>query len=702
MAEERGSWYVRAARVMAAAPLLCPALAMLAACAAQESSVWWWAVCAFCILLPCAFKVWPMSILGCALSLWAGGHLFLNERSFDRITPPEGLFAESGSVYAVNGKSALFRPDNSPWFYTVSSPEGVRGLLEGEKYRIKGTCYPLTPPSGPGGFDRARWGYLNGIAAGVRLDQSVHEGPGDWKSRCLAASTWLRERAGELLRRGAAEGDDARQVMVSAVLGDKSDAKEETINQFLKSGCMHVFAVSGMHVGIAAMLILVLLRWLRLRASMSHLLCLLILAFYVFVTGMSVSALRAFIMVAVWLLAAVLRRKRNAANILALAFIVLCALDPLQVFQPGFQLSFCVYALIVFCVQWLNREAPLWAPDPFIPHRIYTFREKFMVWGEKTVRCALLISVGAWIISIPLTIWHFGTWNLYAACTNLCLTPLVPMLMGVSLFGLAFAWCPWILSVCNTVAAWFAGGILAVTQFFAGLPCSYLTFRPPAGDNEALVIPLQQGGWSVVVSNPGLIVDAGTAGAVRYTLLPALQSRGFQPCGVVQTRSRKPEQEGLALLKQELPGLRDWGRAGLPDTPGKWIFGPGNQLTVPPLPPPLATGLSQDTARVMLWSCRGRHVLLIGNAGFSSLARASQIPQADVLIIGHHPRDPVKDRDWMKKTGARTIIFTTEYHCPTPEGASVYKLPETGTLYLKAEPAGISVKPWKDRETRTK
>lgn len=53
--------------------------------------------------------------------------------------------------------------------------------------------------------------------------------------------------------------------MVSAVLGDKTDAKPETMAKFLESGCMHVFAVSGMHVGVAAMLVLGMLRLLYVR-----------------------------------------------------------------------------------------------------------------------------------------------------------------------------------------------------------------------------------------------------------------------------------------------------------------------------------------------------------------------------------------------------------------------------------------------------
>ena len=550
-------------------------------------------------------------------------------------------------------------------------------------------------------FDRERWGYLRGIAAGVRLDQSFNLGEGDWRSRIQAVSLRLREGAGELLREGAPPGDEARQVMVSAVLGDKTDAGPETMAKFLMSGCMHVFAVSGMHVGVVALLMLGMLRMLRVRPAVARLACLPLLALYVFVTGMSVSALRAFIMAAVWLVAPVLRRKGHPSNILSLAFIILCLTDPLQVFQPGFQLSFCVFAVIVCLAAWLNREKPVWGPDAFIPVRIYNLRERSMVRLEKAVRGALFVSVGAWLASIPLTAWHFGTWNLYAPLTNICLSVLVFPLMGVTLAGLMLAWCPWALSACNAAASSLASAMLAVTGGVASLPCSYLPSMRPAGENEAVIVPLQKDAWSMAVSNPGLVVDAGTESMVRHALVPVLKARGILPAGVVAARRGKAEREGVKALLEEYPGIRNWGEAGAGDSPRKWLFRQGNELAVADLPEPLSTGIHQDRCRVMAWTCRGRRVLIIGNAGFSSLARAEEVPHADVLVIGCHPRDPVRSAAWIRATGARTVVFTTEYSCPVPEGTDVYRLTETGTLYLRVEEDGVRVTPWKGTERRT-
>lgn len=290
-----------------------------------------------------------MGVLAVALAMWAAVYLFAYEREYAGVPVEAGrVMVMEGSVEAVSGKSVLFRPDGSRWLYAVSSRDGACPLEAGERYRIRGEAYPLQAPCGPGIFDRERWGYLHGIIAGIRLDEYCRNGPGDWRSRFRAFSLRLRERAASLLREGAPPDDEARQVMVSAVLGDKTDARPETMAKFLESGCMHVFAVSGMHVGVAAMLVLGMLRLLNVHPRAARLACILLLAAYVFMTGMSASALRAFIMATVWLLAFVLRRKGHPGQYSGARFHPPLFNEPAPGFPagvPAFFLRFCRHCL---------------------------------------------------------------------------------------------------------------------------------------------------------------------------------------------------------------------------------------------------------------------------------------------------------------------------------------------------------------------
>lgn len=207
--------------------------------------------------------------------------------------------------------------------------------------------------------------------------------------------------------------------------------------------------------------------------------------------------------------------------------------------------------------------------------------------------------------------------------------------------------------------------------------------------------------WATVISNPALVVGSGTEDAVRYTLLPVLKARSIRPCGMLSWGNGKAERAGEKELEKEYPGIRNWG-AEFGECPVRqWRLRPGNALVLEDFPVPLRTGIRQDRNRVLSWECRGRRFLMIGNTGFSSLARAEKTPRADVLLIGHHPRDPVDSAAWIRATGARAVIFTTEHECPVPEGTAVYRLRETGTLYLRMEEKSVQIIPWRGMERRT-
>lgn len=131
--------------------------------------------------------------------------------------------------------------------------------------------------------------------------------------------------------------------------------------------------------------------------------------------------------------------------------------------------------------------------------------------------------------------------------------------MGISLSGLMFAWCPWMLHVCNTAASWLASAMLSVAGGVASLPYSYLSSAPPSGENEAVIVPLQKDAWATVISNPALVVGSGTEDAVRYTLLPVLKARSVRPCGMLSWGNGKAERAGEKELEKEYPGIRNWG-----------------------------------------------------------------------------------------------------------------------------------------------
>ena len=113
---------------------------------------------------------------------------------------------------------------------------------------------------------------------------------------------------------------------------------------FRKTGTLHLFAVSGQNLAVVAGLLLWILaltgavrwRWAWLTLPAVFLFCL--------ATGMEASAQRAFVMISVLYLGWIFGRPVDPANWLGLALLALLLWDPVQVLDPGFQLSFLVVA----------------------------------------------------------------------------------------------------------------------------------------------------------------------------------------------------------------------------------------------------------------------------------------------------------------------------------------------------------------------
>ena len=126
------------------------------------------------------------------------------------------------------------------------------------------------------------------------------------------------------------------------------------------AGVYHILSVSGSHVAVVLAAL-----WLalgRMRRSRKTLVVLPILVFYAVLTGGDAPVVRSVIMAAMLLLGGLWQRVTNPVNILAVAGLLILALNPLDLFDIGFQLSFAaVFALVVYhpiVVQHLHLKAP--------------------------------------------------------------------------------------------------------------------------------------------------------------------------------------------------------------------------------------------------------------------------------------------------------------------------------------------------------
>ncbi len=210
---------------------------------------------------------------------------------------------------------------------------------------------------------------------------------------------------------GAIFPADTAALATALLTGDKSGLPDSVYAALRRSGAAHIVAVSGLHLSFFAQLLYVLFpRRSRAGAALTILLVFL----FALVAGSTPSVTRAAFMVSMTRLAPLLGREEDRPTTLAAILLVLLLVDPYAVRSVSLQLSFGAVAGISLVSTPLYRSLtrPLARSGGSLPRKL----------GRKAWRfCAANLSttLGALLLTTPLTAYHFGTISLIAPVTDL-------------------------------------------------------------------------------------------------------------------------------------------------------------------------------------------------------------------------------------------------------------------------------------------
>jgi len=123
-------------------------------------------------------------------------------------------------------------------------------------------------------------------------------------------------------------------------LGIKNEIPDEIIDSFSNTGISHILAISGLHIGIIALLLNFLLKKTNLNRDMRFILNILLLVLYASVTGFPISVIRAGLMTIFILIGRWKFHERDTLIFLSAALLLILMVNPVQLFMPGFLLSF--------------------------------------------------------------------------------------------------------------------------------------------------------------------------------------------------------------------------------------------------------------------------------------------------------------------------------------------------------------------------
>lgn len=279
--------------------------------------------------------------------------------------------------------------DNGSWRVTLDLLETQRPTLRYAPQRIRITARDipakteigsgltgfarLRVPSGPvrpGNYDFAFHAYFGGIGAnGFFLGTpkiTVVPAPSEMLAKISGAIAQLRvhvsERIAEVL-----SGEDG-SVAAALIAGERAGISEETNEDLRKAGLAHILSISGLHMVLAAGVVMMSLRSIfalapafsarypvkKIAAFLSLLSC----TFYLAMSGADVAAQRSYVMIVVMLCALLADRAAISMRNLAIASMAMIAISPHEILGPSFQMSFSATAgLIAAFAWWSDRKS---------------------------------------------------------------------------------------------------------------------------------------------------------------------------------------------------------------------------------------------------------------------------------------------------------------------------------------------------------
>ena len=359
-------------------------------------------------------------------------------------------------TYPVNKKVVLYlEPDSSSNY-----------LMPGDEIMLRARIQPFRNLGNPDEFDYEEFMQNKGFSGSAYVSSTNWMQTGRCSNSFRAKALRLRGKVLDLYKNFDLD-DDAYSFISALTLGYKTDLSDDLKDAFRASGTSHVLAVSGLHVAIIYAVILLFFSFLGKRGRglvFKQLLVLFCLWGYVFITGLSVSVIRAAIMLSLVSIGNILNKKGLTYNTLAVAAFFILIFNPLYLFDVGFQLSFAAVISILF---FQPKFSKLYSPKTKVVDYI---------WSLFTVSLAAQLGV------FPLVLYYFGAFPTYFFITNLLVLPFIAIIIYsavlLTFFSLfSFLNLGFLHVISNMIAVFMQfliKAVLNIVYFFESMPMSVL------------------------------------------------------------------------------------------------------------------------------------------------------------------------------------------------------------------------------------
>jgi competence protein ComEC len=300
----------------------------------------------------------------------------------------------------------------------------IQGLWNGElgdSIQFRGRVQAPYPNSNPYSFNYKEYLEREGIYGTTFLYstdiKSVSSRVSLGQSLVLVPRRWMRQRIDGLY------GETEAGFIKAILLGEKDALSKKLKDDFSNAGLSHILAVSGLHTGVIALILLTIIPVVVRNRNVARIITIVILIYYVFLSHSAPSVQRAVIMISLVLIAKILQKPADNINILFAAAFIILLIDPRQLFTLGFQFSFLsVFAILVIY--------------PVFRKVLYPLQSRFepIYW----LLNLMLLSFVIQLLLAPLTAYYFHQVPFGGIIANVAAIPLVSLILPLTLLTIFF------------------------------------------------------------------------------------------------------------------------------------------------------------------------------------------------------------------------------------------------------------------------
>ena len=330
----------------------------------------------------------------------------------------------------------------------------------GDYITVEGDLLKLKTPTNQGQFDEEKYYKSRGIKYKLFVTDYVISNDKN-KSNHLKYSMKkilykLKERAIKIYDNILP--NEQASLMKAMILGDKSYLSIDIKDIYAQSGIAHVLAISGLHIAILGY---GLYRFICLFLSRKKgvILTIVFLLLYQILTGASISTIRAVIMLSIILLAYCFGRTYDIYSSISIAAIILLIINPYELWNVGFLLSFSAVMGIITIVPVLNE--------------IYNKKDNKII-------ATFNVSLAATLGTMPVIIYNYYELHTYSVLINILVVPLMSIIVLCGFIGLISGFFSIIIGkICSGVVFYILNFYEFSCNIFSNLPLNTITIGRP-------------------------------------------------------------------------------------------------------------------------------------------------------------------------------------------------------------------------------